>query len=109
VTGVLDVAGVLQFDGQGNVTANWAQVSNLATTTIAATGTYSVSSTCLATATLTDGSGNKYAFSLSIYSTAPDFALAVSSPQLVFDGTGAATQVALTAGCAASTLTEPTS
>jgi uncharacterized protein (TIGR03437 family) len=104
VTGVLDVAGVLQFDGQGNVTANWAQVSNLATTTIAATGTYSVSSTCLATATLTDGSGNKYAFSLSIYSTAPDFALAVSSPQLVFDGTGSATQVALTAGCAVSTL-----
>src|SRR6202453_1857661 len=104
VTGVLDVAGVLQFDGQGNVTANWAQVSNLGTTTVTATGTYSVSSTCLASATLTDTSNNKYAFSLSIYSTAPDFALAVSSPQLVFDGSGSATQVALTAGCAASTL-----
>jgi uncharacterized protein (TIGR03437 family) len=104
VTGVLDVAGVLQFDGQGNVTANWAQVSNLGTTTVTATGTYSVSSTCLASATLTDTSNNKYAFSLSIYSTAPDFALAVSSPQLVFDGSGSATQVALTAGCATSTL-----
>jgi uncharacterized protein (TIGR03437 family) len=104
VTSVLDVAGVLQFDGQGNVTANWAQVSNLTATTIAATGTYSVSSTCLATATLTDASSNKYAFSLSIYTTAPDFALAVSSPQLVFDGTGAAAQVTLAAGCAASTL-----
>jgi uncharacterized protein (TIGR03437 family) len=104
VTSVLDVAGVLQFDGQGNVTANWAQVSNLATTTIVASGTYSVSSTCLATATLTDASSNKYAFSLSIYSTAPDFALAVSSPLLIFDGTGSATQVTLTAGCATSTL-----
>src|SRR5580692_288530 len=104
VTAVLDVAGVLQFDGQGNVTANWVQVSNLSTTTITATGTYSVSSTCLATATLTDASSNKYAFSLSIYSTAPDFALAVSSPQLIFDGTGAATQVTLMGGCAASTL-----
>jgi uncharacterized protein (TIGR03437 family) len=105
VTGVLDVAGLLQFDGQGNVTANWTQVSNLASTIIAATGTYSVTPTCMATATLTDTSNNKYVFSLSIYSASPAFALAVSSPQLVFDGAGAATQTTLTAGCSAATLT----
>ncbi len=104
VTGVLDVAGVLQFDGLGNVTANWAQVSNLATTTVTASGSYSLGSACQATATLTDASNNKYAVSLSINSTAPAFALAVSSPQLVFDGNGAATQIALGGGCAASTL-----
>lgn len=104
VTGVLDVAGVLQFDGLGNVAANWAQVSNLTTVTITASGTYSVSSTCQASATLTDASGNKYAAFLSFNSAAPAFALAVSSPQLVFDGNGAATQVALGGGCAASTL-----
>ena len=79
VTGVLDVAGVLQFDGQGNVTANWTQVANLATTTVMATGTYSVNSIYLASATITDAANNKYAVSLSIYSTAPDFALAVTS------------------------------
>ncbi|MGA3019160.1 MAG: IPT/TIG domain-containing protein [Bryobacteraceae bacterium] len=104
VTGVLDVAGVLQFDGQGNLTANWTQVSNLAATTIAATGTYSVSSTCLASATLTDTANNKYAVSFSIYSTSPAFVLAVSSPQLLFDGSGAATQVTTAEGCAASML-----
>jgi uncharacterized protein (TIGR03437 family) len=109
VTGVLDVAGVLQFDGQGNVTANWVQASNLVTanlvtTNVVASGTYTVSSTCLATATFTDASSNKYAASISIYSTAPDFTITVSSPLLVFTGSGSATQVALTAGCAASTL-----
>ena len=102
VTGVLDLAGILQFDGQGNVTANWVQISNLASTNVTATGTYTVGSNCQASATLTDASSNKYAVSLSINSTSPAFALAVSSPLLVFDGSGAATQVALGGGCAAS-------
>jgi uncharacterized protein (TIGR03437 family) len=104
VTGVLDIAGVLQFDGQGNLTANWVQESNLVSANIIASGTYTVSSTCLATATFTDASGNKYAASLSIYSTSPDFTITVSSPLLVFTGSGSATQVALTGGCAVSTL-----
>jgi uncharacterized protein (TIGR03437 family) len=104
VTGVLDIAGVLQFNGSGSMTANWVQESNLVSANITATGTYTVSSTCLATATFTDASGNKYAASLSIYSTSPDFTITVSSPLLVFTGSGSATQVALTGGCAASTL-----
>jgi uncharacterized protein (TIGR03437 family) len=104
VTGVLDVAGVLQFDGQGNMSANWTQVSNLTTTTIAATGTYSVGSACLASATLTDAASNKYAVSVSFNSAAPAFALAMSSPQSLFDGSGAATQSAAASTCTASTL-----
>ncbi|HYW47782.1 MAG TPA: IPT/TIG domain-containing protein [Bryobacteraceae bacterium] len=107
LTAVLDVAGVLQFDGQGNVTAQWTQVSNLTTTTINATGTYSLNSTCLASATVTDTSNNKYAFSLSIYSTAPDFALTVTSPQLLFSGYGSAAQAATGTGCAALQLSGP--
>ena len=106
VTAVLDVVGVLQFDGQGNVTANWTQASNLATSVIVATGTYSVGSTCLASATLTDAANNKYAVTLSFNSTAPAFALAMSSPQSLFDGSGAAAQAAATpAACSASSLT----
>jgi uncharacterized protein (TIGR03437 family) len=104
VTSVLDVAGVLQFDGQGNVTANWTQVSNLTTTVIASTGTYSVGSTCLASATLTDASNNKYAVSLSFNSTAPAFAIAMSSPLSLFDGSGAAAQATTAAACSPSTL-----
>src|ERR1039457_6709394 len=104
VTSVLDVVGVLQFDGQVNVTANWTQASNLTTTLIAATGTYSVGSTCLASATLTDAANNKYAVSLSFNSTAPSFAIAMSSPQSLFDGSGAAAQATTAAACTASTL-----
>ena len=104
LTGVLDVAGVLQFDGQGNLTANWTQVANLTSTTVTATGTYSVTSTCLASATLTDTANNKYAVSLSIYSAAPDFSLAVTSPQVIFDGSGSAAQPASGSVCTASAL-----
>jgi uncharacterized protein (TIGR03437 family) len=104
VTGVLDVAGVLQFDGQGNVTASWTQAANLTTTSVTAIGTYMLNSSCQASATLTDLANNKYAVILSLYSTAPDFALAVSSPQLVFDGYGSAAQVTTASACSASTL-----
>jgi uncharacterized protein (TIGR03437 family) len=54
-TGSADEAGVLQFDGQGNVTSSYT-ITQSGTTpaAITATGTYSVTSNCLATATLTD-------------------------------------------------------
>jgi hypothetical protein len=104
VTSVLDLAGVLNFDGKGNLTANWVQVSNLVSTNVTASGPYTVNSTCLATGTLTDTANNKYAVTFSIYSTAPDFALAMSSPLLVADGSAAAAQSATGAGCSAATL-----
>jgi uncharacterized protein (TIGR03437 family) len=107
VTGALDVAGVLQFDGQGNLTASWTQVANLTSTAIAATGTYSVNSTCLASATLTDAASNKYTVSMSLNSASPAFALTVASPSEMFDGSGAAVQVATPAGCSLSSLSGP--
>lgn len=104
VASTLDIAGVLQFDGQGNVTGNWTQVSNLTTTPIAATGTYTVSSGCLASATLSDASSNKYAFSLSFNSASPAFALAATSPVSIFDGSGSAMQPAAITACTTSML-----
>jgi uncharacterized protein (TIGR03437 family) len=104
VTSTLDVAGILQFDGQGNITANWTQVSNLTTTQVAATGTYLVGAGCLASATLTDTSNNKYAFSLSFNSASPAFALAATSPTLLFDGLGGAMQPAAVTACSTSML-----
>jgi uncharacterized protein (TIGR03437 family) len=103
-TGVLDVAGVMQFDGQGNLTANWTQVANLTTTSVAATGTYTLNSSCQASGTLTDAANNKYAVSFSMYATVPDFSFAVSSPQVLFDGGGSATLVPAGGTCAASSL-----
>ena len=107
VTSTLDVAGMLQFDGMGNVTGSWTQVSNLTTTSVTATGTYNVGSGCLATATLTDTASNKYAFSMSFTSASPAFALAASSPVALFDGSGAAMQPTAAAACTVASLTGP--
>ena len=104
VTGVLDTAGVLNFNGSGMLTATWSQVSNTSTTTISATGTYTVNAGCLATATLADTSNNTYSLALSIYSTAPDFVIAISSPTAVSDGSGSAAQTNPSAGCSTSLL-----
>ncbi len=61
-----DESGVLQFDGQGNVTASYAVTSSGKSATYTATGTYAVQSNCLGTATLTDSSNvpNTMAFSV---------------------------------------------
>ncbi len=67
-TGGAEEAGVLQFDGQGNVTASYAITSSGATSpaAITATGTYSVTSGCLATATLADSTGKANTLNLVI-------------------------------------------
>jgi len=58
LTGGADEGGVMQFDGQGNVTASYI-ITSAGTTpaAITATGTYSVTTACLASATLTDSAG----------------------------------------------------
>lgn len=103
VTGVLDAAGTLVFDGKGNVTANWTQASNLTTTSVAATGTYTVGAGCTGSATLTDAANNKYTMSMSFNSTSPGFGYSVSSSGLVFDGLAGAMESA-SASCSASML-----
>jgi uncharacterized protein (TIGR03437 family) len=57
-TGSADEVGAFQFDGQGNVTASYTITSAGATPqAVTATGTYSFTSGCLFSATLTDSSG----------------------------------------------------
>src|ERR1035441_275136 len=88
-TGVVDLAGVLQFDGQGNVTANWTQASNTATANVSATGTYTVSAACLGSLPLTDTANQKYAGSVSVFGAAANnFEWIVANPQLIFRGVG---------------------
>jgi len=65
VNGIADSTGLLQFDGQGNVTANLTSASS-AVGTITATGIYSLSSSCLGTATITDSSGKSTALTFSV-------------------------------------------
>ena len=94
VSGVLDLVGLLQFDGQGNLTAS----------AVSAAGTYSIGSTCLGSATLTDTANNKYSLSMSIYTTGPDLAVAMTSPQAILDGSATPAQPATGSVCSASML-----
>jgi uncharacterized protein (TIGR03437 family) len=66
VNGIGDGTGLLQFDGQGKVTASITLASGSSSNTVTASGSYSVASTCLGSATLTDSGGTSYAMSLSI-------------------------------------------
>ena len=65
VNGVADGVGLIQFDGKGNATLNFS-LSALggSTTTLSATGTYTLASTCLGTAALTDSKGNSYSLAV---------------------------------------------
>jgi uncharacterized protein (TIGR03437 family) len=77
------------LDGQGNATANWTQSTNTATTSVSATGTYSVTAACLGSLTLTDTAGNRYAGTVAITgANAGNFAWAAANPLAVFNATG---------------------
>ncbi len=69
-TGVADESGVLQFDGVGNVTATYTTSSSgMVAPAVTATGTYSVTSNCLASVTLTDSSGKSNTLNLVVTSS----------------------------------------
>jgi hypothetical protein len=69
VSGIADGAGLLQFDGQGNLTVNVSTAtSGTAASALSLTGTYAVSSSCQGSATLTDSHSNAYAMGFSVYS-----------------------------------------
>jgi uncharacterized protein (TIGR03437 family) len=88
---VVDVAGNMQFDGQGNAAATWTQASNTATTNVTATGTYTVSQGCLGSLTLTDAGGNKYSGAVSAFGAASaNFEWVAANPQVVFTAAGRA-------------------
>ena len=106
IGGVSDADGLLQFDGQGNLTMN----VNVATGASApgpltASGPYRISSNCLGSATLADSKGNSYLMSLSVYagnSTASTDLFATTAQASKFIMAGSAHTVAATTCSAAS-------
>jgi hypothetical protein len=65
VTGVVAGVGLVQFDGKGAVTVNLNQSSGTAAATpLVLTGTYTLPSSCLGSASLTDSSGNAYSITI---------------------------------------------
>lgn len=94
ITGVADVDGLLQFDGQGNVSMNWTVSSGGTFTSNTASGTYSVTSACLGSATLVDSAKVAYNLNFSVNNaTGADFDIVSASPQALYAGNGHATFV----------------
>jgi uncharacterized protein (TIGR03437 family) len=87
-TGAADEAGVFQFDGQGKVTASYTESSGgIILAPITATGTYSVTAACLASATLVDSNGRTNTLNFVLtgnYGGGADLILA--NPQFVRSG-----------------------
>ncbi len=68
--GAADETGVFQFDGQGGVKASYNITSSgTAAAAVTSSGTYSVSSNCLASATLTDSTGKTNSLNFAITGT----------------------------------------
>jgi uncharacterized protein (TIGR03437 family) len=91
ISSVADITGLLQFDGQSKLTADWTMTSGTAMTQVSGTGTYAVNtpSSCLGSATLADTNGKAYTFAFSLNDpTGANFLLLVSGPQITFSGTG---------------------
>jgi uncharacterized protein (TIGR03437 family) len=61
VTGASDEAGVMQLDGQGNLTYSYTISGVGSSTPLTAMGTYTLTSGCIGTATLTDSNGKSIA------------------------------------------------
>ncbi len=86
--GAANEVGVLQFDGQGNVNSSYIVSSGgTSQNLLTATGTYTVTSACLASATLGDSAGNTNTMNFVITG---DYGAAASlieaNPQFVRDG-----------------------
>ena len=61
VTGVADAIGLVQFDGKGNASMNLTEAAGSATVPpLVLSGTYTISSNCSGTASLSDSKGNAY-------------------------------------------------
>jgi uncharacterized protein (TIGR03437 family) len=89
VTGLAELSGQLQFDGQGNVTTTWNTTTGIISTPATASGTYSVAANCTGTATITDASSNVYSLPLVVTGKdSSDFLLIGSTAGLIFGGSG---------------------
>jgi len=89
VNGIQDEDGLMVFDGQGNVTARYTTTSVGKSTSNTATGTYTLASGCVGSASLTDSSGTVNAFNLSMTTAnGANFDMNASNSGFVRSGTG---------------------
>jgi uncharacterized protein (TIGR03437 family) len=92
ITGVNSISGLLQFDGAGAVNGSWSVGSNGAAAASTVTGHYTVSSSCVASGTVTDANGLTYSLAFTVTSAdAANFGVLISSPVSTFTATGHST------------------
>jgi uncharacterized protein (TIGR03437 family) len=103
VSGANNISGLLQFDGKSAVTASWYVAASGTPTSTNASGQYTLSPSCIGTATVTDSSGNTYAVQFTVTtSNGSNFIVTGTSPLLMFTGSGRTEST--TPSCSVSTL-----
>jgi len=85
VSGTNYISGLMTFDGVGAATGSWYIASGGTSPLVTLTGTFTVSSNCTATGTLTDAAGNAYALTVTI----TNVTTAAGVTNFVFSGSNA--------------------
>jgi hypothetical protein len=89
ISGAFEIIGLVLFSGSNTISINANIVSGGPVKTISATGTYTLSPGCSATASVTDGSGTTYALVLEFTSASGgNFILSSASAASIYTGTG---------------------
>jgi len=83
-----EISGLANFDGAGNITANWYVSVKGSTASASVKGTYTVASGCTATATVVDGSNNSYSLVFTITDASGNFSFTGANPTILFSGSG---------------------
>ncbi len=89
LSSTFNILGVIQLSGANTIAMNIFVAANGSTKNISATGSYTVMSNCVGTATLTDSSGANYTLSIEFTNASGEsFILASASPSGLFTATG---------------------
>ena len=89
IAGVNYISGLMTFDGTNAVTTNWSVATSGVSTPTTASGTYTVSPDCTATATVKDSANNSYALVITITAAnGANFIVGGSNAAMIFSATG---------------------
>ena len=87
ISGVNSISGLMQFDGTSAITTNWYVSTSGSSTNTTTSGSYTVTSGCTGTATVTDPAGNSYSLVFTVTSK-NNFAVSGANSKIVFTGNG---------------------
>ena len=89
ISGVFNVIGLIQLPARNSIAISASAISNTGTTSISASGTYTLGTNCSATATLTDAAGNSYTLVFEFTSGSGDnFIFSSATGTGLYTGTG---------------------